>query len=164
MCISVFAVLRKGGGVLVGVNKRGGRWASEWLPSITKSTGKDLDEEWATWRLPSAYIFEGEHPDDALVRIVRGQLGVSRFAYSSPRVSSYAEPSEWYPGNRHWDLTFAYEVTTTQAPRKHPHWKELLFLDASELRKRNFGWNNDYVREMTASKPLSGRSRYPPKT
>lgn len=161
MCISVFAVLRNGGSVLAGLNKRGGRWASEWLPSITKSAGKDLDEEWATWHLPSAYVFEGEHPDEALIRVMRGQLGVSKFAYSSPRVSSYAEPSEWYPGNRHWDLTFAYEVTTSQTPRKHPHWKELLFLDASELRKRNFGWNNDYVREITTSKPLSGPSLYP---
>jgi hypothetical protein len=83
--MSVFAVLRKGSSLHVGVNKRGGRWASEWLPSITKSTGEDLDEEWAAWRLPSAYIFEGEHPDYALVRVIRGQLGVSKFAYSSPR-------------------------------------------------------------------------------
>jgi hypothetical protein len=164
MCISIFAVLRKGGGVLAGVTRRGGRWASEWLPSVTKSTGKDLDKEWATWRLPSAYIFEGEHPDDALARILRGQLGVSKFTYSSPRVSSFAEPSEWYPGNRHWDLAFAYEVTTSQTPRKHPHWTELLFLGASELGKRNFGWNNDYVREITASKPPSRRSRYPVQT
>ncbi|MDA4115127.1 MAG: hypothetical protein OK442_01060 [Thaumarchaeota archaeon] len=155
VCISVFAVVRKEGRVLAGVTKTGGRWASEWLPSITKNTGKDLHKEWAAWRLPSAYVFEGEHPDDALGRVMRGQLGVDTFAYSAPAVYSYAEPSEWYPGNRHWDLAFAYEVKMNHAPRKHSQWKELLFLDAPELRKRDFGWNNDFVREVVGSKPLS---------
>jgi hypothetical protein len=158
MCISVFAVIRKEGRVLAGVTKRGGRWASEWLPSISKNTGKDLDKEWAAWRLPSAYVFEGEHPDDALGRVMRSQLVVDTFAYSRPAVYSYSEPSEWYPGNRHWDLAFAYDVTINQTPRKHPQWKELLFLDASELRKRDFGWNNDFVREVAGSKPLSKSS------
>jgi len=155
MCISVFAVVRKRGSVLVGVSKKGGRWTSEWLPSITKSAGKDLDQELVVWRLPSAYIYEGEHPNGALERVMRDQLGVSKFAYSSPTVFSYAEPSEWYPGNKHWDLAFAYEVTTTQRPRKDSHWKELLFLDEEELRKRDFGWNNDFVREVAESKHLS---------
>jgi hypothetical protein len=155
MCISVFAVVRKEGRVLAGVTKRGGRWASEWLPSIAMNTGKDLEKEWSAWRLPSAYVFEGEHPDDTLGRVMRGQLAADTFAYSGPGVYSYAEPSEWYPGNKHWDLAFAYEVLIGQDPRKHPLWKELLFLDASELRKRDFGWNNDFVREVAALKPRS---------
>jgi hypothetical protein len=148
MCISVFAVLRSKGGLLVGVSKGNRRWASEWLPSITKNTGKELEKELAVWRLPSAYIREGEHPDDALKRVLRGQLRLSKFEYSSPRVFSYAEPSDWYPGNKHWDLAFAYEVKTTQTPRRDPNWKELLFLGAGELRRRSFGWNNDFVLEV----------------
>jgi len=148
MCISVFALVRDGEKLLAGVPKRGGRWASEWLPSITKNTGRDLDKEWSAWRLPSAYIFEGEDPGDALDRVVRAQLGVDEFASSGPKVFSYAEPSDWYPGSKHWDLAFAYEVTTAQAPSKRPHWKELAFLDAKELRKRDFGWNNDFVLEV----------------
>jgi len=155
MCISVFAVVRDGGKVLVGVSKRGGRWASEWLPSNTKSAGKELDKELAVWRLPSAYIFEGEKPDDALERVVRDQLGIDEFTSSGPRVFSYAEPSDWYPGNKHWDLALAYEVTTAQTPSKRPHWKELAFLDLKELRKRDFGWNNDFVREVAERTPSS---------
>jgi hypothetical protein len=148
MCISVFAVVRKSGKVLVGVSKRSSRWATEWLSSISKYTGKDLEEEWSATRLPATYIFEGEHPDDALRRVMRDQLGVNKFSSSGPRVFSYTAPSDWYPGNKHWDLAFAYEVTTAQNPRDHPHWKELLFLGKGELRKRNFGWNKDFIRDL----------------
>jgi hypothetical protein len=152
MCISVFALVRERGKLLVGVPARGGRWASEWLPSITKNTGKDLDREWAAWRLPSAYICEGEHPGDALERVMRAQLGVESFASSGPRLFSYSEPSDWYPGNKHWDLAFAYEVVTAQTPSKRPHWRQLAFLGVKELRKRDFGWNNDFVREVAEPK------------
>ena len=148
MCISVFALVRKRGNVLVGVPKRSGRWATEWLSSISKYTGKGLEEEWSATRLPATYIFEGEHPDDALGRVMRDQLGVNKFSLSRPRVFSYFAPSNWYPGNKHWDLAFAYEVRTTQKPRDHPHWKELLFLSKGELRKRNFGWNNDFIHDL----------------
>jgi len=152
MCLSVFALVRDKGRVLAGVPKRGGRWASEWLPSITKNTGKDLDNEWAAWRLPSAYIYEGEHPGAALKRVLRAQLRVENFASSGPRVFSYDEPSDWYPGSKHWDLAFAYEVVTAQTPNKLPHWKELEFLNGKELRKRDFGWNDDFVREVAELK------------
>jgi len=158
MCISVFALLRDKGKLLVGVTKSGGRWDSEWLPTITK--GSDLDEEQVLWRLPSAYIYEGEHPLEALGRVLRGQLGVREFVNSSPRVFSYSEPSEWYPGNKHWDLAFAFEVTTKQKPRKDPHWNELLFLDAKALWKRNFGWNDDFVREI--AEPRAPRPKLSP--
>ncbi len=148
MCISVFALLRDKGGLLVGVPKSGGRWDSEWLPSNRKDADEP-DQATVLWRLPSAYVREGEHPDDALKRVVRGQLGIGAFRHSNPKVLSYAEPSDWYPGNKHWDLAFAYEVTTAQSPSRRPHWKELAFLDAKELRKRDFGWNDDFVREVT---------------
>jgi hypothetical protein len=147
MCISVFALLRDDGGLLVGVSETGGKWDSEWLPSNRKDTDEP-DQEPVLWRLPSAYLIEGEHPEDALKRVVQGQLGVRAFQHSNPRVLSYSEPSSWYPGNRHWDLAFAYEVTASQEPRKRPHWKELLFLDVKELRERNFGWNDDFVRKV----------------
>ena len=151
MCISVFAVVRNEGRVLVGVPKWSTKWNSEWLPSVSKNTGRELDEESSASRLPSSYIYVGEHPDDALRRMLRGQLGITKFAFPNPRVFSYLEPSQWYPGNKHWDVAFAYEVTTSQNPRRLPHWKELGFLEFQEIRKRNFGWNNDFVRDVIES-------------
>lgn len=162
MCISVFALLRKGGRLLVGVPKDNERWNSEWLPSNRKDT--DEPEKSGLWRLPSAYLLEGEHPENALGRVMRGQLAMDTFAYSGPRVYSYAEPSEWYPGNKHWDLAFAYEVRIGQATLRHPQWKELAFLGISELGKRDFGWNNDFVREVVAVKPQAKRGVRHPKT
>ena len=151
MCVSVFALLRDKGGLLVGVSRSGGRWDSEWLPSNKKDTDEP-DQATVLWRLPSAYVREGEHPDDALKRVVQGQLGIDAFRHSNPRILSYSEPSTWYPGNEHWDLAFAYEVKTAEKPSKRPHWKELAFLDAKGLRRRDFGWNNDLVREVAEPK------------
>ena len=76
------------------------------------------------------------------------QLGVKEFSQSAPRIFSYNAPSDWYPGSDHWDLVFVYEVGISQEPRKRPQWKELVFLGRRDLGKRDFGWNNDFVRDL----------------
>ena len=67
---------------------------------------------------------------------MKEQLRVRSFAVSSSRVLSYATPSDWYPGNVHWDLVFAYEVNVRGPIKKPPWWNELRFLARSELAKR----------------------------
>ncbi len=148
MCISVFAVVKRGGKVLAGVPKWSARWTSEWISSLLSYPQEERREAERQTRLPSTYIYEGEHPDDALKRIMHDQLGVKKFSASAPKILSYNSPSDWYPGNDHWDLVFAYQVGISQEPRKRPLWKELDFLDKRELRKRDFGWNNDFVRDL----------------
>ncbi len=148
MCISVFAVVKRGAKVLAGVPKWSERWTSEWISSLLSYSQEERREAERQTRLPSTYIYEGENPDDALKRIMRDQLGVKTFSASAPRIFSYNSPSDWYPGSYHWDLAFAYKVGISQKPRKSPNWKELEFLDRRELKKKDFGWNSDFVRDL----------------
>jgi hypothetical protein len=148
MCISVFAIVKRGGRVLVGVPEWSERWTREWISSLLSYSQDERLEAERQTRLPSTYIYEGEHPEDALKRIMNDQLGVKKFSLSTPKIFSYNSPSDWYPGNDHWDLVFVYRVATSQAPRKRPLWKELVFLDRRALGKRDFGWNNDFVRDL----------------
>ncbi len=148
MCLSVFALVRRGSRLLVGVPAFHERWQSEWVPQFQSYSKKELAEIYAQTRLPSAYLLEGEHPDDALGRVMRDELSIERYSAASLKVLSYTAPSDWYPGNSHWDLAFVYEVKTRQTPKKLPWWRELSFLGREELRTRDFGWNQDMVKDL----------------
>jgi len=111
---------------------------------------EELDEIYKETRLPSSYLFEGEHPDQALRRAMLDELGIKSFSASTPKIMSYTSPSDWYPGNSHWDLAFVYRVRTSESPDKKrlPWWRELDFLPAHELKQRNFGWNEDMMKDL----------------
>ncbi len=145
MCISVFALVRRGDSYLVGIPAPKERWFSEWVPAWNSYAQGDLDDAFKQWRLPSGYLREGEHPDDCVSRVMREQIGVKRFKVAPARVFSYATPSDWYPGKTHWDLVFAYDVVCGGRLRKLPWWKELRFVKRSALQKSNFGWNEDFM-------------------
>ena len=49
---------------------------------------EELQEAYREKRLPSTYLLEGEHPEDALRRIMRQQLGIPEYSSSGPRVYS----------------------------------------------------------------------------
>ncbi len=86
MCISVFALVTKNNekDVLMGIPKKINRWRNDWLYAKGKSRGGEIFEE---WRLPSCYLREGEHPENALGRIMGEQLGIRQFETShAPRV------------------------------------------------------------------------------
>ena len=148
MCISVFAIAKRDGKVLMGIPREKRTWISKWIPNWGFYSKEDLDLEFERWRLPSAYLLEGEHPDEAIGRVTKEQLGVKSFAIASSRILSYTTPSDWYPGNNHWDLAFAYEVDLRGPIRKLPWWKELGFLGKSQLQGEDFGWNDDLMRDL----------------
>lgn len=148
MCISVFAMLKRGRKVLVGVPEPHELWTSEWIPGWLIYNEAELNEIYKQTRLPSSYLFEGEHPDQALRRVMRDQLEIERFSVKEPTVMSYTSPSDWYPGNFHWDLVFVYNVKTSASPKNLPWWRELVFLDKNDLRKRDFGWNEDMMKDI----------------
>ena len=148
MCLSVFALVERGSEVLVGVPKRHERWTSEWLLAWHFYTEEELKEALLEKRLPSTYLWEGEDPEAALRRITNDQLQVSKFRAGGPRVLSYYSPSDWYPGNSHWDLAIVYPVKLLQAVGRLPWWRVLGFVEESRLRAKQFGWNADFVRDL----------------
>ncbi len=153
MCISVFSLTMKRDkqGVLIGIPKSTRRWRTDWLYSKMKKPRPEIFEE---WRLPSCYLREGEHPEHAARRIIREQLGIRRFKISpNPKIYSYHSRSDWYPGEKHWDLAFVYRVKIKQSnvPTKTSRkwWQELHFLrKGRELRSKNFGWNTDLMQDL----------------
>ena len=134
MCLSVFALAERGSEVLVGVPKRHERWTSEWLLGWHFYGEEELKEALLEKRLPSTYLWEGEDPKAALQRIMNDQLRVSKFKAGEPRVLSYYSPSDWYPGNNHWDLAIVYPVKVQQPVGRPPWWRELGFVEKSRLR------------------------------
>lgn len=148
MCISVFAVIERGGKVLMGVPRGEKRWTQEWITGWASYTKEDRSEALREWRLPSCYLREGEHPDDAVLRVMRDQLGLTTFDLSSARVMSYATPSDWYPGNEHWDLVFVYNAKVRGEVARPSWWSQLRFLGRSELRGLDLGWNDDLMRDL----------------
>jgi len=148
MCLSVFALVERGSEVLVGVPKRHERWTSEWLLAWHFYTEKELKEALLEKRLPSTYLWEGEDPKAALRRIMNDQLQVRKFRAGGPRVLSYYSPSDWYPGNNHWDIPIVYPVKLLQPVGRPPWWRELGFVEKSRFRAKQFGWNADFVRDL----------------
>lgn len=148
MCISVFAVVKKGDSVLIGWPRRMGRWFSEWVPAWNAYAKEDLEKVFRQWRLPSGYLREGEHPDECVRRVMRDQIGAGKFDVSAPRVFSYAEPSDWYPGHRHWDIVFVYDVNLGEPVKELPWWGELRFVKKSDIQRLDFGWNGDFMVDL----------------
>ena len=153
MCMSVFAIAEQNHKVLVGIPKRNKRWESEWVPAWASYSKEDYGDGFRQWRLPSGYLREGEHPDACVRRIVRDQVGVEKFDVSPARIFSYATPSDWYPGNDHWDIVFVYGVKLHQPVSVRPWWKELRFLSRTELGNARFGWNDDLMKDLKLVAP-----------
>jgi hypothetical protein len=156
MCISVFAVAKEGDEVLAGLPEQHERWASEWIPGWRSYSKEDYGDLFRQWRLPCGYLREGEHPDICVSRVMREQVGVERFDISAPRVLSYTWPSDWYPGNDHWDLVFVYDVRLRSPIRMGAWWKELGFVGRTELSGARFGWNDDLMRDLDLVDARSG--------
>jgi ADP-ribose pyrophosphatase YjhB (NUDIX family) len=55
------------------------------------------------WTFPSSLINIGEHPEQAIKRIVREQVGTEAKNLKLLDVQSY--------GDKHWDICFVYEAT-----------------------------------------------------
>ena len=139
LCISSFAIIRKGNRYLVGRARRHPKWEREWAPNFSVYTKKDLDEEFRSWRLPCTYLKTGEHPDHALHRVMKDQLGIGKYSIWKSKVYTFYDPISWYPGKRHYDICFAYEIKTKEALSPRPWFAQLRYAKRNELRAGNFG-------------------------
>ena len=149
ICISVFAIARRGKKLLAGLpNLDHSKWEREWFPNVRAYSAADRKAYSETLQVPCTYLREGEHPEDALDRVLRAQVCATDYEERALDVGSYTHPSTWYPKNRHWDLVFTYEVDATLPARARPWWSELGWFDASKLRAADFGWNGDLMRDL----------------
>lgn len=139
LCLSSFAIIRQGDEILLGQARDHPRWAMEWAPNFPAYDPEELEEQWHTWRFPAAYLYEGEHPDDTLRRVVADQLGVEHYETGPARIHSFYDPSDWFPGKLHYDLCFVYDVEASPPPSPPPWFSKLHSVDPSALRRGDFG-------------------------
>ena len=124
-CGSSFVLVRQGTKVLAGIPRDQRKWRTQWQPNINAYTPAAQEAEFRSWRLPASFLLEGEHPADTARRVMRDQIQVGARKLGAPEVHSFYDPSSWYPGHRHYDLCFVYEVRGA-APRSVPPWWQRL--------------------------------------
>ncbi len=124
-CASSFVLVHNGNGILAGIPKDHRKWREQWQPNINVYRPQDQEAEFRSWRLPAAFLFEGEHPDDAAHRVLKDQLRMSVKRLDPPTIHTFYDPSSWYPGHRHYDMCFVYHVKGG-APRDVPPWWQRL--------------------------------------
>lgn len=138
-CASSFVLVHNGSRILAGIPRDHRKWRKEWQPNINVYRPQDQEAEFHSWRLPAAFMLEGEHPDDTARRVLRDQLMVAVKRLDRPAIHSFYDPSTWYPGHRHYDLCFVYEIRGS-APRKvPPWWQRLEFVEPKFLKKEELG-------------------------
>jgi ADP-ribose pyrophosphatase YjhB (NUDIX family) len=81
--ISSFGIIREGDKILLARRRRQG--STQWI-------------------IPSSLINYGEHPQDAIKRIIKGLLGAKSSNETLLDIQSY--------GTKHWDLCLIYEIET----------------------------------------------------
>jgi ADP-ribose pyrophosphatase YjhB (NUDIX family) len=139
LCLSAFAILRREGKFLVGKPRPHAKW-TEWAPNWDVYDAALAQQQFELWRLPAAYLKEGEGPDDTARRIVLEQVGAQRCFVKQARVLPFHDPSSRFPGEKHWDLCFVYDVDAEPAPSAElPWWRELRWVDAGDLASDDFG-------------------------
>lgn len=159
MCLSAFALVRRGDSFLIGRARENPNWAARWLFSWANYSQEELLKMYRNRLVPSTYLLEAEHPEDAVKRVMTQQLQMPHYKASLSKVLSYNMPSDWYPGHLHWDLAFAYEVETSDPVKSLPWWKELGYLSRKALRAEEFGWNSDFVVDAGVLKPAKAKGK-----
>lgn len=138
-CISVFAIVRDGGKVLLGKPQHHPRWVQEWAPNWSIYDPISLSEEYRRWRFPSSYISAGEAPKETLQRVMQDQLSAPQYEMKTHTLRNYYGPSRRYPGEMHWDYVFLFEVAIPQLPDTPPWYSTLEYRDLSQMKEVEFG-------------------------
>ena len=140
-CASSFAIIRSGRKLLLGVPNPAERerWQADWWPGLAVYDPKERAREIRLWRFPAAFLYEGESPQDCLARVMGEMLRVRRWSVTNHEDRAFYDPSDWYPGHRHYDLCFVYDVTIPKAPALPEWFSRLEFVDPSTLKADDFG-------------------------
>lgn len=149
-CASSFVLVRHGRKILAGIPEDHRKWREQWQPNISTYRPQDQEAEFASWRLPAAFLYEGEHPDATARRVLEDQLQIPPKRLDRPAIFSFYDRSSWYPGRRHFDLCFVYELHNSAPHEVPPWWERLEFVDMDFLRKQELGSAmSDLVKSLT---------------
>lgn len=136
-CLSTFLVLEREEHILVGrmAAEAEPEWTRRWAPNVAYYEGERHERLFEGWRLPGTYVRTGEHPSQAVRRVLDDQLDIpGELDPGEPAVFSQASPSRRAPEAHHWDVFFLYrsEGPDVQHPPPRP-WSKLEYKDSQEL-------------------------------
>ncbi len=77
------------------------------------------------WTLPSSVVNFGEHPESAIKRIVKEQLGAEPKNVKLLDIQSF--------GDKHWDLCFIYEVSIDSVGKVSQDIEKAEYFDSGKL-------------------------------
>ena len=101
------------------------------------------------WMLPSCHLIYYESPEAAARRVLREQLGLGDVPLDPPLVFSEMYVPRRHPDlGEHWDIEFVFRATLASAPRSHPAWRELRFVDPRSTPRESFTRSHDEVLEL----------------
>jgi ADP-ribose pyrophosphatase YjhB (NUDIX family) len=135
-CISVFAMVDRGGKVLMLRPRSHPRWEQDWTPNHRIYDSIQIEEEMTRWRLPSTYVKLGESPREAVDRVMVDQLGVTVYSVGQFSLENFYEESRRYPGRMHWDYCFVFPVSTKEEVGEKDWISEAQYLDPKDVRGR----------------------------
>ncbi len=134
-CISAFLVLKGKGGILVGKMVKPEIWIERFF------VGEMFAPQYVSsnkWVLPASHLKYGEKPDDAAMRILTEEVGVSGSKLEFKQVQSHLSQNPQDPEDAHWDICLVYEGTLKEEI-KPPEWfSELRFVKPQELTTGDF--------------------------
>jgi len=132
-CISAFALVERGGRLLLLRPRAHRKWEQEWAPNYRIYDSSQLEQEMARWRLPSTYVKQGESPREALDRVAMDQLGIRKYTVGQSSLENFYDKSRRYPGKMHWDYCFVFPVSTEEQIKSKPWIAEVEYLDPKSV-------------------------------
>lgn len=151
-CLSTFLVLEHEGGILAGRMARESKpvWTRRWAPNIAYYEGDRHEELFQGWRLPASYVRTGEHPRQAVQRVLVEQLELDgSIELNDHRIVSGASPSRRAPDAQHWDVLFLYRAQGPPISESPPeHWRTLSYRDRGALADEELVMRHEELLDM----------------
>jgi ADP-ribose pyrophosphatase YjhB (NUDIX family) len=145
-CLSSFLVLKGKGGILVGKMAKPEVWVQRFF------VGEMFASKYAAsnkWLLPASHLKYGEKPEDAAMRVLQEQLGVSKCKLSLVQIQSHLSQDPNDPEAAHWDICFVYGGGLRVKPPTPEWYSELGFVKASRLSSGDFTrGHGDVLKEL----------------
>lgn len=146
MCLCAFLFVVNGESILLGKYAAHPAWER-----LTGMDSKRIETHRGGWTLPASHLQFGENPRDAARRIGEEILLLEKgLDYLEPRVETFYYEPTIAPGEKHFDVTFLFELSAGADTRIHkPPWYESLeWHDPKAMHRAQFARQHEDVVEV----------------
>ena len=155
MCLSAFLFVVNGESILLGKYAVHPAWER-----LTGMDSKRVEAHSGGWTLPASHLKFGENPRDAARRIGEEILLLEKgLDYREPRVETFYYEPQIAPGEKHYDVTFLFELSVgVDAGIHKPPWYEALeWLAVGDLSHERFARQHEDVADAWLKRRRASR-------